>query len=118
MISLRRNKRKLYICHKYQDGGLDKFEEPIEIHMNYVPTNSQGDLISIGMNYPMYLRIKTTTHNKDLFHPKDRLYVYKDIPETHDVLCRDADYEVYKRPMIYINEVEVMLRRLSSDDDE
>lgn len=118
MRNLRRNKRRLYLCQKYQDGLLNKYKEPIELYRNYLPTNSDGDLISIGMEYPMYLRIKTTIDDKDLFHPKDRVYVYKNIPDEHDVLCKDADYEVYKEPMLFINGMEIMLRRLSSDDNE
>ena len=118
MRNLRRNKRRLYLCQKYQDGLLNKYKEPIELYRNYLPTNSDGDLISIGMEYPMYLRIKTTIDDKDLFHPKDRVYVYKNIPYEHDVLCKDADYEVYKEPMLFINGIEIMLKRLSSDDDE
>ena len=118
MRNLHRNKRTLYLCQKYIDGNLDKYKEPIKLRENYLPTNSDGDLISIGMDYPMYLRIKTNISEKDLFHPKDRLYVYKDKPEKHDALCKDADYEVYKKPMLYINEMEIMLKRLSSDEDE
>lgn len=106
------------MCQKYQDGLIVKYKEPIELFRNYVPTNSEGDLISIGMDYPMYLRIKTSIHDKDLFHPKDRVYIYSDLPETHDALCKTADYEVYKKPMLYINEMDVMLHRLSSDSDD
>ena len=118
MRNLRRNKRPLYICQKYQDGLLEKFKEPILKWENYVPTNSDGDLISIGMEYPMYLRIKTNISEKDTYHPGDRLYVYKNKPQTHDVLCETADYEVYKEPMLYINEMEVMLHRLSDDNEQ
>ena len=113
-----RNKRSLYLCQRYVDNGIDKFKKPMKLKENCLPTNSEGDLISIGMDYPMYLRIKTSIKEKDLFHPKDRLYVYKDKPKTHDVMCKNADYEVYKKPMLYINEMEVMLRRLSGDEDE
>lgn len=118
MRTLLRNKRDIYLCQKYQDGNLTKFKEPISLKENYVPTNSSGDLIAIGMTYPKYLRIKTDVSEKKLYHPKDRVYVYKKPPEQHDVLCKDADYEVYKQPSIYINEMEVMLYRLSSDEDE
>lgn len=117
MRNLRRNKRRLYLCQHYQDGKIDKYNQPIELYENYVPTNSDGDLISLGMEYPMYLRIKTNVVEKDLFHPKDRLYVYKDKPTTHDDLCENADYEVYKEPLIFINELEVMLKRLSDDNE-
>ena len=118
MRTLLRNKRKIYLCQRYQDGNLRKFKEPIELWENYVPTNSDGDLIAIGMDYPQYLRIKTNIDERELFHPKDRLYVYKDKPEKHDVLCKDADYEVYKDPSPWINEMDVMLYRLSGDEDE
>lgn len=117
MRNLRRNKKLLYLCQKYQDGLLDKYKEPIPRYENYVPTNSDGDLISIGMEYPMYLRIKTSTENRHLYHPGDRVYVYKCIPIEHDELCENADYEVYKDPMPYINEMDVMLRRLSDDNN-
>lgn len=118
MRNLRRNKRPLYLCQKYQDGLLEKFKEPIPKWENYVPTNSDGDLISIGMEYPMYLRIKTSINEKNTYHVGDRLYVYKNKPKTHDVLCEDADYEVYKEPMLYINEMEIMLHRLSDDNEQ
>lgn len=117
MRNLRRNKRPLYVCQKYQDGLLEKFKEPILKWENYVPTNSDGDLISIGMEYPMYLRIKTSICEKDTYHAGDRVYVYKDIPNKHDSLCENADYEVYKDPMLYINEMEIMLHRLSDDNE-
>lgn len=117
MRNLRRNKRLLYLCQKYQDGQLDKFKEPIPKWENYVPTNSDGDLISIGMEYSMYLRIKTNISEKDNYHAGDRLYVYRDKPDVHDVLCEGADYEVYKDPMLYINEMEIMLHRLSDDNE-
>lgn len=118
MNNLRRNRRRIYLCQQYQDGNLRKFREPIPLRENYEPTNSEGDLIAIGMAYPMYLRIKTSAKKKDLFHPKDRLYVYVNTPYTHDVLCENADYEVYKEPLVFINEMEVMLKRLSDDESQ
>lgn len=118
MRPLRRNKRKIYLCQKYQDGELTKFKEPIEMYENYVPTTSDGDLAAIGMDYPKYLRIKTSAEEKKLFHPEDRVYVYVDKPAKHDVLCRDADYEVYKDPSKWINEMDVMLYRISGNEDE
>lgn len=121
MRTLMRNKRKIYLCQKYLDNTLTntivKFREPITLQENYVPTNSDGDLIAIGLNYPKFLRIKTDISEKDLFHAKDRVYVYKEPPITHDALCKDADYEVYKQPSLFINEMEVMLYRLSDDDE-
>lgn len=117
MRNLKRNKRALYLCQKYQDGELTKYNTPILLYENFVPTNSEGDLISLGMEYPMYLRIKTNSDEASIFHPKDRLYVYKEKPTIHDDLCETADYEVYKEPLLFINELEVMLKRLSDDDE-
>lgn len=116
MRSLRRNKKKLYLCRSYLDGDLLKFKEPEKIYMNYQPTTSDGDLISLGENYPMYLRLTTEIANKDMFHPKDKLYIYNTPPEKHDVLCKDADYEVSEEPMLFINEIQVVLHRLSDAD--
>lgn len=117
MRNLRRNKRTLYLCQAYQDGKIRKYKAPIKIYENFVPTNSESDLVSLGMEYPMYLRIKTSMQEKNLFHPKDRLYVYKDIPAIHDELCENADYEVYKEPLQFINELEIMIKRLSDDNE-
>ena len=118
MRNLRRNKRKLYLCQKHIDGSLYKFQEPIKLYENYQPTNSEGDLISIGTSYPSYLRIKTTVENAKMYHPKDRVYVYTSIPKKPDTQCKTADYEVYKEPLLFINEGEVMLKRLSSELSE
>ena len=117
MRTLMRNKRKIYLCQKYLENNRMFFGEPIELLENYVPTNSDGDLIAIGMNYPKYLRIKTDIKEKDLFHAKDRVFVYKEPPQVHEKLCKGADYEVYKQPSLFINEMEVMLYRLSDDDE-
>lgn len=115
MRNLRRNKRKLYLCQKYIDNNIDKYREPVLIHENYLPTNSEGDLISIGMDYPMYLRMKPEISEKDLFHEGDRFYIFTEPPETHDVMCKNADYEIYKKPMIHLESMEIMLKRRSGD---
>lgn len=119
MRNLRRNKRKLYLCQKYiDDNNLDKWNEPILIYENYLPTNSEGDLISIGMDYPMYLRMKPEISKINLFHEGDRFYIFTTPPETHDALCKEADYEIYKKPMIHLDSMEIMLKRRSGDRNE
>lgn len=118
MRNLRRNKRKLYLCQKYIDNNIDKYREPVLIHENYLPTNSEGDLISIGMDYPMYLRMKPEISEKDLFHEGDRFYIFTTPPVEYDEMCKDADYEIYKKPMIHLESMEVMLKRRSGDRNE
>ena len=113
MRTLERNKRVLYLCKKYVDKGIVKYKEPITVYDNYTPTNSESDLVGIGMTYPMYLRIKTDIKNVDRYAPGDRLYVYVQKPKKHDVLARDCDYIVLGDPLPTINQVEVSLQRLS-----
>ena len=118
MRNLRRNKRKLYLCQRYEDNGIDKYREPKLIYENYLPTNAEGDLISLGMDYPMYLRMKPSIDEVDMFHEGDRFYIYVEPPTTYDEMCKDADYEMYKKPMIHLDSLEVMLYRRSGDKDE
>lgn len=117
MRCLKRNKRLIYLCVAYQDGNIMKFEEPQEIKVNYQATNSDGDLIALGLDFPKYIRIKTDLKYKDTFHPKDRVYI-KNIPnvEAFNVLCKDADYEVDSDPRVSLNVVEVTLKRLSGKE--
>lgn len=118
MRNLRRNKKVLYLCQSYPDGSIKKFKEPVKLFENYVPTNSESDLISMGMEYPMYLRIKPNITESSYFHAGDRAYVYVTPPEVHDPLCKKADYEVESEPMLYLNSMEVVLHKLSSDKYE
>jgi len=124
MRTQRRNKRQIYICHRYEDNGLIKFREPIPIKENYNSTTEQADIIAMGMDYPNRLRIKTDRRvringewmeRKNLYHIGDRVYVFTTPPETHDPLCKNADYEVEIEPElgVSINQLDILLLRLS-----
>ena len=135
MRCLKRNKRPLYLCTVYEDNDIAKFHSPIELKMNYQATNSDGDLIALGLDFPKYIRIKADLKYDGVFHPKDRVYI-KASPistrtvvevglngeeETHteeyfDVLCKDADYEVDSDPRVSLNIVEITLKRLSGKE--
>lgn len=108
-----RNKRTIYVCERYQDNKISKYKEPIKLDVNYQCTNSEGDLIALGLNYPEYIRIKTDLDKLSLFHPHDRVYVGVKPNETFDELCKDATYEVDSDPIISLNVVEVTLQKLS-----
>lgn len=114
MRCLLRNKRKLYLCTRFQDGRIEKFNEPIPININYQATNSDGDLIMLGLDFPMYMRIKCDLAYANMFHSKDRIYI-KNEPdeELFDGLCKDADYEVTSDPIVSLNSVEITLKKLS-----
>lgn len=113
MRCLQRNKRLLYLCNQYQDGYIEKYKEPIPIKVNYQPTNSDGDLIALGMDFPMYMRIKADLKDGELFHANDRIYVGIEPSEPFDELCKDANYEVDSDPITSLNVVEITLKKLS-----
>ena len=113
MRCLERNKRVLYVCKQYQDGMLTKYEAPIELYVNHQVTNSEGDLIALGMEYPMYVRIKTDLEMYSKFHAGDRVYINIEPTEPFDGLCKDANYEVDSEPIASLNVIEVTLKRLS-----
>ena len=137
MITLRclkRNKRTIYLCQEYQDGDIRKFHNPIKIKVNYQATNSDGDLIALGLDFPKYMRIKSDLKYANTFHPKDRVFI-KASPistrkitvtnnngteerdeEYFDVLCKNADYEVDSDPRVSLNVVEITLKRLSGKE--
>ena len=113
MRSMIRNKRKLYLCNRYQEGLITKYGEPIELDVNYQATNSEGDLIALGLNFPMYIRIKTDLDVGAMFKANDRVYINTEPSATFDGLCKDADYEVDSDPIMSLNSAEITLKKLS-----
>ena len=113
MRCLKRNKRLIYVCTQYEDRGISKYKEPIEVRVNYQATNSESDLIALGTEFPMYVRIKTDVKYVDLFHTGDKVYLNNKPGVKFDVLCKDADFEVDSEPMVSLNTVEVVLKKLS-----
>ena len=117
MITLKRNKRQLYLCKKYIDGNLTKYSEPELILTNYQPISSTGEIISIGQEYTQYLKIEDTIEIGNKFSNGDRCYVYVDKPETHDELCLNADFYVNGNPIITLNSATITLKRLTGDEE-
>ena len=113
MVILNRNKRKIYVCNKVQNGDLKVYGEPIELYENYAVTNTEADLESFGMDAYLYLRIHTNITHKQYYHLGDRVYVNTTPPSVQDDLCRNADYEVYKDPVESLNSVTILLKRRS-----
>lgn len=111
MISLVRNKRKFYLCKKVADDI--SFEKPKLKNLNFQPISSVGEMLTLGEEYSMYLRIKCNPNEASDFSDKDRCYVYKKPPLVHDEICDDADYVVDGEPVITLNEAEITLRKLS-----
>lgn len=113
MINLKRNKREFYLCKRIKDST--KYDKPKKKKLNYVPTNSVGEIISLGENFSEYLKISCTPKEAEDFRQGDKCYVYINPPKEHDSLCYDADYIVETNPMYTINEAQIQLRRLSGE---
>lgn len=124
MRTMRRNKRLIYICHKQEINGLVKYDKPIPIKVNYKSVKNDTELIVTGIDFPDKLRIKSDIricvngkwmNTTDFYHYGDRAYVYINPPTKHDVLCKNADYEVSIETAYgtTINQAEIILQRLS-----
>lgn len=111
MICLKRNKRYFYLCKKITNST--KFEKPIKCNLNYEPTNSVGERLTLGEDYSMYLKIKCTIKEASNFKNGDKCYVYVLPPKNHDELCKNADYVVDGNPSSTLNQSEIKLRKLS-----
>ena len=114
MVNMNRNKRKLYLC-KRKPNSLE-FDEPIEVKVNYRPTYTSSDVLTLGNNYNLYQTIKCTPKVAKNFSYNDRIYMK--MPENFDSSCNDADFYVYGEPLITLNEAEITIRKLSGDIDE
>ena len=114
MHTLLRNKRKLYVCTKTETtNGVKKYSEPIELYENYRITNSTSDLTTFGLEAYQMMRIRTDKEHAQYYHIGDRVYINVTPPVVYDDMCKDADYEVYKDPVLTLNQLEVILKRRS-----
>lgn len=113
MISLVRNRRKIYVCNTYFVNNLKKYSEPIKLYENYQVTSGTADMERFGLDAYQYIRIKTDATHAKYYHLGDAVYVNVTPPETHDVLCKTADYEVSEDPITTLNYTEILLRRRS-----
>lgn len=119
MVGLKRNKRFFYLCKKYIDPetNVTKYKEPHKVFLNYQPTNSDSQVLALGTDFSKYLKVTGTAEELSVFSNKDRCYVYKKVPLNFDGMCDDADYEVDGSPITNLNEGELMLKKLSGEDE-
>lgn len=121
MNTLLRNKRPLYLCKKYVDEetNVTKFEKPREpLLVNWQPISSDSESYVFGIEYSKYIRIKGNAEECLKFNNKDRVYIYTKLDlDNFDEMCIDADYEVSGSPIIMLNNGKVLLKRLSSGDE-
>lgn len=113
MRNLLRNRRKLYICELYEENGIRKYKEPVELKVNWQMTNNSAEFGSPGQEIYDHVRIKTHAKNAKYYHFGDRAYVFTEVPSEYDILAKEADYEVMADPIVTLNECHVMLKKLS-----
>lgn len=113
MISLLRNKRKIYVCALNKSDNGKSYDKPIELLENYQVTNSFVDEKLYGLDSYLQIRIKTNSSHAKYYHLGDRVYINNKPPKVHDTQCTNADYQVIKEPIITLNECEVLLKRRS-----
>lgn len=121
MYTLKRNQKPLYLCKRYVDEetNVTKYERPEEaLYVNWQPISSDSESFIFGIEYSKYIRIKGSKEECSKFNNKDRVYIFKQ-PDliNFDNMCSDADYEVDGSPLITINDGEVLLKRLSSGEE-
>lgn len=114
MVNLSRNKRTIYLCKKIENSL--EFAQPIELKVNYKPTYTSNDVLSLGNSYSLYQTIKCTPKVAKNFSFNDRIYMKR--PENFHSSCNDADFYVYGEPLITLNEAEITIRKLSGDTNE
>ena len=74
--------------------------------------------MNIGLELFNFARIRTSLEHKDYYKVGDRVYLFTTPPDEHDEFCMTADYQVYKDPIITLNECTIWLQKLSGRNDE
>lgn len=116
MITLVRNRRKIYVCEAYFTGdknNIKQYKKPIELYENFQVTHGTADFERFGLDAYQYIRIKTEAHHAKYYHLGDAVYVNVTPPNTHDDFCKTADYVVQEDPIVTFNHCEILLRRRS-----
>ena len=113
MITLLRNKRKIYVCNAYLENKIKKYNEPIELYENFQVTSGVADMQRFGLDAYQYIRIKTDNQHAKYYHLGDAVYINVTPPEEHDEYCKTADYVVSEDPITTLNHTEILLRRRS-----
>ena len=118
MNHLVRNKRTVYLCSQTVSNGRIVFAEPKEYKLNYQPLSTDGEIIAAGQEYINRLAVYTSPEIASAFHDKDRCYVFKEKPQTHDITCNNTDFYVDGEPLYFLNEARFYLQRMTGDGVE
>lgn len=113
MKTLHRNKRPMYLCQVYQSGTMKKYKEPIRLLENWQVTNTDSLFMNLGLESYDYIKIKTSVNHAKYYHLGDKAYIFVNPPTTYDDIAKDADYIVYRDPIVTFSECQVLLKKLS-----
>ncbi len=94
MRTLQRDLKIAYLCKRIPNTEPVQFDEPVEVRLNLITTNSRFDISIPGDEVSEFLRATITSDVKSMFNKRDRLYVNVVPPLTHDKLCNTADFEI------------------------
>ena len=112
MNFLKRNKRSVYVCESYDQDDVTIFRAPKELKVNFEPLSTAETLEGFGLEYRDFLKIKCDSEYSNLFKTGNKCYVHVKPPKVVDELCKECDYVVYSEPSIFLDSIEVLLKRL------
>lgn len=118
MVTLKRNKRELYLCSQDVENNRKIFGHPKKYEVNYQPLTTSGEVITAGIEYINRLAVYTDIKTAKKFHNADRCYVFVDKPTTYDKYCTTADFYVDGEPLYFINQARFFLQRMVGDENE
>ena len=110
--TLNTNKQCIYLCKKIDDLT---WAEPVEIHINVMPVNANGEIMVYGIDFPQNLVCVCSNKIANNFDVGDRIYFKKTIPKKHNKLqnkSEDANFEVNQIPTISLNTSEIRFQYL------
>ena len=113
MISLSRNKRPIYVCPITINNSISTYKKKKKLYENYQIKTTHAYMKTFGLDVYKYISIKTDASHLKYYHLGDRVYINNTPPEVEDTLCKNADYEVYKPPVVTFNQLEVLLKQRS-----
>jgi hypothetical protein len=118
MVTLKRNKRELYLCSQDVENNRKIFKKPVKYELDYQPLSTDGDIITAGVDYINRLIVYIDSKNAQNFHNADRCYVFTKPPKEYDKYCNGADYYIDGEPLIFLNQGYFYLQRMVGDSNE
>lgn len=110
------HRRVVHLASHRVENNVHVFDNPVALLVDCMPTNSESDVLALGINHKNYQRIITDVRTGKLFKELDKVWVDVAPPDTHDKLAKTADYFVYS-VMTKLRTTQVLLKRANADGD-